>query len=92
MSSNWIQIQATSQSKSSVQTDGWNLNTRDVTIKTLTASKAATSGKTLIGLDVMMNVSSLNDVPSDSVVDETGIVVGAVSVVVVVSIGRDVGI
>ncbi len=88
----WIQIQVTSQSKSSVQSGGFDSNTREVTIKTLTASNAATSGKTLIGLDVMTNVSSLNDVPSGSVVDETGIVVGAVSVVVVVSIGRDVGI
>ena len=42
----------------------------------------------------MMNDSSLNDVPSGSavVVDEIGIVVGNVSVVVVFSIGREVGI
>ena len=68
--------------------------THDVTITTLqlTASSAATSGKTLTGLDVMMNDSSLNDVPSGSVVDEIGVVVGNVSVVVVVSIGREVGI
>ena len=75
---------------------GRELNTRDITIAILklTASNAATSGKTLTGLDVMMNDSSLNDVPSGSavVVDEIGIVVGNVSVVVVVSIGREVGI
>lgn len=58
----------------------------------ITASNAATSGKTLIGLDVMMNDSSLNDVPSGSVVVENEIVVGNVSVVVVVSVGREVGI